>query len=152
MSSETCKRAAGSALRRWDKFNESPAQNRLIADNERLWRLARDLSRGLENLLPDSQAPAHIAEIAARTPIRPQAARICSSITALTGTYNGGPLHREPWRRLTATHRDGSGRSIRVALVIGEPVYGRWQPGETGILARAAIGYKWIARNLGEPA
>ncbi|SRR5258706_6576100 len=51
------KQAAEALLRKWDRSNQSPtAQERLVADPWRLWRLARDLNRALSNLLADAQA------------------------------------------------------------------------------------------------
>lgn len=55
MSFKTAQRAAEVALRRWNRSNTATTQQRLIADNERLWRLGRDLSYALDELLAHSR-------------------------------------------------------------------------------------------------
>ena len=60
MSFETRKRAAEGVLSRWRRSNQSPAaQERLIKDPERLWRLARDLAEALDNLLAHARTVQH---------------------------------------------------------------------------------------------
>ena len=55
MSFETRNQNAAKVFARWQKANSSPAaQERLIDDRERLWRLARDLADSLDNLLADA--------------------------------------------------------------------------------------------------
>jgi hypothetical protein len=57
VSFETRKEDAAKILRRWDRSNQSPAaQDRLINDPERLWRLARDLAEALDNLLAHARS------------------------------------------------------------------------------------------------
>lgn len=47
---------AEKVLARWRKANESPAgQSRLINDQERLWRLARDLATALGSPRPEDE-------------------------------------------------------------------------------------------------
>jgi hypothetical protein len=60
MSFETRKRASEEVLSRWRRSNQSPAaQERLIKDPERLWRLARDLAEALDNLLAHARNVQH---------------------------------------------------------------------------------------------
>jgi hypothetical protein len=60
LSFETRKQDAEKVLRRWRRSNQSPvAQERLIKDGERLWRLARDLAEALDNLLAHARSVQH---------------------------------------------------------------------------------------------
>ena len=60
MSFESRKRAAEGVLSRWRRSNQSPAaQERLIDDGERAWRLARDLAEALDNLLAHARNVQH---------------------------------------------------------------------------------------------
>lgn len=60
MSDDTAPRKG--VLGRWNRANQSPdAQKRLIADPERLWRLARDLAHALEEATA-GHADAPVAE------------------------------------------------------------------------------------------
>jgi hypothetical protein len=79
-------------------------------------------------------------------PLGSDSASIYSPLITGMGTYDDGPLDREQCGRLTSVYRAASGRPFRAAAGDRRVVYGRWQPGETGIYTQCALGYKWMPR------
>jgi hypothetical protein len=57
MSFETRKDDAEKMIKQWRRANQSPAaQQRLMNDRDRLWRLGRDLAEALDNLLAHARS------------------------------------------------------------------------------------------------